>query len=90
VLITGRPLGARYGASADTLEFVRDPDGAFGRPELSKGFAADARVPDEAVDTGFRRGDTQLWHIPSDSSAVWLVEHGRAERWPAGTTPVCA
>src|SRR5207302_2730778 len=38
VLISGRPLGARYGTSADTLEFVRDPDGVFGRPDLSEGF----------------------------------------------------
>ena len=55
VLIAGRPLGTRYAAQADTIEYVRDPDQVFGRPQLAQGFEPHARLPDGAADTGFRR-----------------------------------
>lgn len=90
VLITGRPLGERYTSAADALEFVRDPAGAFGHPALSEGFEADATVPETAIDSGFRRDDLELWHVPNDASSVWLVGLRRVERWPAGTPPVCS
>src|SRR3954468_20783754 len=45
VLIAGRPLGTRYGTAADTIEYVRDPDQAFGRAQLAQGFEPDARLP---------------------------------------------
>ena len=90
VLITGKPLGERYTTVADKVEYVRDPDSAFGRPELTEGLDLDAPVPAEATDTGFRRGDVELWTVAGDDSAVWLVEPGGAERWPAGDTPGCA
>lgn len=90
VLITGNEIGARYTSASDMIEYVRDPDGAFGRAELTGGLDRNASVPDEATDTGFRRGPTQLWTVPGEKSAVWMVEHDGAERWPAGTTPACA
>jgi hypothetical protein len=54
VIITGQPLGTPYTTPADTTEFVRDPDGVFGRPDLSTGFDLDAALPDDAVDSGYR------------------------------------
>ena len=90
VLITGRPVGARYSSVEDNVEYVRDPEGTFGRPELTNGLDLDADLPDNATDTGFRRGAAELWTVNGDDSAVWIVERGRAERWPAGTTPGCA
>lgn len=88
VLIVGDPLGERYGA--ESVQFVRDPDGVFDRPALTEGFAADAEVPDSAVDSGFRRGGVQLWHAPDDQSQVWLVDGDSAESWPQGETPICS
>jgi hypothetical protein len=90
VLISGRPIGARYTSSDDDLSFVRDPKSVFGRPELSEGVETKAIVPDNAIDSGFRRGGTSLWHIPGDEAAVWLVSGTSAERWPQGESPVCA
>ena len=61
----------------------------FGQPELAAGYDANATVPNEGVDSGFRRGEVALWHVPGDQSAVWLVEGDTAERWPRGDPPLC-
>lgn len=86
----GQPLGARYTTPADDIEFVRDPAGVYGRPELTAGFDPDATLPHEAVDTGYRRDDLALWHIPGDQTAIWLVSPDDVERRPAGETPLCS
>jgi hypothetical protein len=90
VLIVGQPLGARYTTPADTTEFVRDPDGVFGRPDLTAGFDPGATLPGDAMDSGYRRGNLAIWHIPGDQTAIWLVSPGGVERWPAGDAPLCA
>jgi hypothetical protein len=87
--MTGRPLGRRYTSRADIVEYVRDPDGVFGRPELTVGLDLDAALPAEARDSGYRRDDARLWTVPGDESAVWLVDGELVERWPAGTPPLC-
>lgn len=89
VLITGRPFGARYTTSTDDVEYVRDPEGVFGDPQLRAGFDPDATLPATAVDSGFRRDGVALWHDPADASAVWLVGPDHTERWPAGEPPLC-
>lgn len=89
VLIVGQPLGTLYTTPADTTEFVRDPDGVFDRPDLTAGFEPNATLPDDAVDSGFRRDDLAVFHTPGDQSAIWLVSPGGVERWPAGDTPLC-
>lgn len=88
VLIVGDPLGERYGSAS--VHFVRDPDGVFGLPELAEGFVADDELPGTAVDSGFRRDGTSLWHVPGDQSQVWLVAGGAVERWPRGDPPICS
>jgi len=89
VLVTGQPLGARYTAPDDSTEYVRDPDGVFGDASLTAGFDPDADLPATAVDSGYRRGDIELWHDPADPSAVWIVSPDHTERWPAGEAPLC-
>jgi hypothetical protein len=89
VLITGRPLGARYTNAADDTEYVRDPEGVFDDAALTAGFDPDAEVPATAVDSGYRRGDLALWHDPTDPSAIWIVGPDHTERWPAGEPPPC-
>jgi len=89
-LIVGQPLGARYTTSADDVESVRDPTGVYERPEITAGFDPDATLPADAVDTGYRRADLALWHIPGNQSAIWLVSPAGVERWPAAEPPLCA
>lgn len=89
VLITGRPFGARYSTLGDSREYVRDPAGVFGDPSLTAGFDPEASLPATAVDSGFRRGDIELWHDPADPSAIWMVSPDHTERWPAGESPLC-
>jgi hypothetical protein len=90
VLIVGDPLGTRYTTSADDVEFVRDPTGVLGQPEFSAGADPDASLPDDAIDSGYRRGEVWLWHRPGDPSAIWLVSPDGVERWPAGRPPACS
>ncbi|MGQ0468026.1 MAG: hypothetical protein ACT4QG_22250 [Sporichthyaceae bacterium] len=82
--------------------FVRDPQGLlatawvrYGRPngayrgwaEAYRGFDANAVLPADAVDTGFRRDTVALW---STADAAYLVGPDRTERWPAvGEGPAC-
>ncbi len=89
VLIVGQPLGEPYTSPEDAVHFVRDPAAVFGQRELAAGYDPDASLPDDAVDSGFRRDDVSLWHVPGDQTAVWLVSGDTAERWPGGDTPLC-
>lgn len=89
VLILGQPLGAPYTSPDDEVTFVRDPDGVYDRPDLTAGFEPRATLPDDALDSGYRRDDLALWHLPGDQSAIWLVSPDGVERWPVGELPVC-
>ena len=90
VIVTGRPVGARYTNSQDATEYVRDPDDVQGDAATAAGFDPDAKLPDDAVDTEFRQDGTELWVDPDDPSAIYLVGDDRVERWPRDPTPaVC-
>lgn len=89
VLITGSPLGSRYVNSTSDIEYVRDPDGQYGVPEFVEGFQILESLPSDAIDTGFRHGDRQLWLSPSDPNAVYIQDGQTVERWPEGTVPGC-
>jgi len=89
VIIAGRPIGSRYSNQVDTAEYVKDLKRVFGLPALAEAFDPNAQVPRDAVDTGFRRGGTALWHVPGDETAVWVVAATHTERWPAAKPPVC-
>jgi hypothetical protein len=89
VLITGEPFGARYTKPENTRHYVRDPAGIYRDQSLVDGFDPDASLPDAARDTGFRRGEVELWIDPDDDSAVFLKGRTKVERWPWGTTPGC-
>jgi hypothetical protein len=89
VLITGRPLGARYTSSADAQHYVRDPHGSYRVAALVRGFDARAKLPSGARDSGFRLGKVALWIDRAQPSAVYLVGPDSVERWPLGDVPVC-
>jgi hypothetical protein len=87
VIITGEPLGARYTSSVDAVEYIRDPDDVLG---FAAGFEPEAVLPENAVDTGYRSGESELWIVPEDSSGIYLVDATGAERWPRGESPLCS
>lgn len=61
--------------------YVRDP-AAVGLQEFVVGdYSADATLPDDAIDTGYRSGAVKLWLSPSGHE-IYLVGHDRVERWP--------
>jgi hypothetical protein len=90
VLIMGQPLGARHTSRADTVEYVRDPKGSYGKPAFVSGFSANATLPSGARDTGFRQGERELWLDPTDDSAVYVKSSAGVERWPRGEVPACS
>lgn len=87
VLITGPTMGQPY--AADSVHYVRDPEGVLEMPALTESLRLDATLPPTALDTGYRRGAVELWHVADDASSVWLVSAEGVERWPAGETPIC-
>lgn len=88
-IITGKPLGTTYSSSSDSQQYVRDPEGVYGMPELTEAFDPSANLPADAVDTGYRQGDTELWTVPDDPSFIYLRTGRSVERWPLGTPPLC-
>jgi hypothetical protein len=73
-------------------QYVRDPDGVFRDWPFETTLDLDAELPGDAVDTGYRNGDVQLWlSEPGDPSAAFLVGPERTERWPRPTDGIhCA
>ena len=86
VIITGSPLGARSTNDGDDVEYVRDPNNVFG---LTETFDPDARLPADAVDTGYRSEGTELWVVPADDTSIYLLEADHVERWPRADPPAC-
>lgn len=87
----GDPLGASI-AEEDLGELGRYlwdpggvlPDGPFGTDiEL-------ADLPDSAYDTGYRRGDDELWLDESDDSVIFVINDGSGQAWEKGTSGLCA
>ncbi len=69
--------------------YVRDPGHLVDAPP-GRAFTSDTSLPATATDTGFRRGDDELW-MARDRAAVYVVlADGRVERWPRAGTTGCA
>lgn len=63
-------------------QFVRDADAVIPAERLAATYQADAVLPPDAVDTGFRQDARALW-LAADGTAAYLVDEQRVERWPA-------
>lgn len=76
-------LGETTSGPRKPRQFIRDPDDSlnFG---MAEGFAADVKVPADAVDTGLRNGGLALWTSRA-GDRVFLVGSGpgAGEQWPA-------
>lgn len=63
--------------------YVANPTSGYGL----EGWDPDVDLPDSAVDTGWRRGSTQLWLAEADGSgAAYLVDGSTVERLPLDDT----
>jgi hypothetical protein len=60
------------------------PDGPFGT-EIER-----ADLPDSAYDTGFRRGDDELWLDESDSSVIFVISGDAGQVWERSSSGLCA
>jgi len=91
VIVTGSPVGARYTDASDAAEYIRDPDDVFGDPVIAAAFDPNAELPATAEDTGFRNEGWELWIVPGDETAIYLLTGTTTELWPRDLEPTgCA
>ena len=76
--------------SLGDLQYIRDPHGDLA-PYTVVPFRANARLPDDAVDTGFHTDDWHLFTIPSGRAVFVRTAAGTIELWPRAKEPIgCA
>ena len=73
-------------------QYVSDPDRVFRDWRYETSLDRDAELPSDAVDTGYRNRDVELWvSAPGGPSAAYLVGPETTERWPRPIDPIhCA
>lgn len=71
----------------DYTQYVRDPSGEFTQSTVVP-YAADARLPEDAVDTGLHTDDWHLFTIPSGRAVFMRSANGTYEMWPAASQPI--
>ena len=80
------PLGSEPRKRGDLRQYVRDPDGGLAGVER---FVEDARLPRDAYNTGWHRGDWYLWISPSQvDDYIYVVNGERVERWDRSPRPI--
>lgn len=78
----GRPLGDPAKNSAESDQYIRDPERVLPQEPLMSKLDLDARLPDEAEFTGYRTNFMELWLNPNDDTGAYLVFADHVERWP--------
>ena len=86
-IVIGWPLGSSHDDRRPYRIFVRDPQNVLGDPQVSAAFDDDGELPADAVDTGYRQAEAELWMRPNDDAFVYLVFADRVERWPGDARP---
>ena len=83
------PLGRRVREgedidASDTRQYVRDPQKGLGSGvELLGELDLAARLPRDAMYSGYRTDEVELWFGPDVGDRyAYLVMEGRTERWP--------
>jgi hypothetical protein len=62
--------------------YISDPDNVLEGRGFVTPFDADAVLPSDAVDTGYRRDDRRLW-LSIDRSIAYVVTDDAVEAWPS-------
>jgi hypothetical protein len=88
-ILMGTPLGRPHDESAARI-YIKDPTNVFGDDVTSEAYEADAELPDDAVDSGYRQDGTELWISRDDDRSIYLVAESSIEKWPQdGSPPGC-
>jgi len=75
--------------SLDDRQYLRDPEHGL-VSETVVPYDGNAELPDDTIDTGYRRGDDELW-LSYDQTIAYLVSSNAVEAWPSTTDLVgCA
>jgi hypothetical protein len=76
--------------SLGDVQYIRDPFGDLEQYTVIP-FHPDARLPDDAVDTGMHTDDWHLFTIPSERAVFVRTADGTYELWPRAKEPIgCA
>ncbi len=89
----GWPPGSVVSNRSNFRQYIRNPGpGRVPQEGLPETYVRDAKLPNDAFDTGFHRGDWHLWVSPSHADKyIYLVNGDRAERWTRSRHPTrCA
>jgi hypothetical protein len=65
-------------------QFISDPRGVMAVPYVVP-YDDDTELPAEAIDTGYRLEDIELW-MSADGQVAYLAERDRVEAWPKPDT----
>lgn len=68
----------------ENRQYISDPEGVMDVPFVTA-FDPAADLPSDAVDTGYRREDRELW-LSQDRRVAYLVSGDRVETWPTPDT----
>lgn len=70
--------------TVDGQGYISDPDDVLDGRGFVAPFSADAILPPDAVDTGYRQADRRLW-LSRDRSIAFVVTEDAVEAWPSST-----
>lgn len=68
----------------DGEQYISDPEQVFDGRDFVAPFDADAELPPDAIDTGYRRDGRHLW-LSSDRTIAYVVTDSSTEAWPSST-----
>ncbi len=73
-------------------QYIYDPGSTIERQLLTGESRKDADFPADAVDTGLRRSDNEMW-LAADGDAIYVVSGDAvagdpAQKWPRAVTPI--
>jgi hypothetical protein len=78
----GWPLGRDAKDASESHQYFRDPEGVFRQDDFMTSYSEDVQLPDKAKNTGYRTDFMQLWLVPGETKAAYLVFSDHVERWP--------
>lgn len=88
----GRPFGSSIaaGSSTDTANrYVWDPFGVLPDGPIGSELSL-SDLPDTAFDTGYRRGESELWIDETDESVLYRIHGSTVELWQRSSSGLCA
>lgn len=82
------PLGEEAETVSETRQYLHDPEGVFETEWMRGDYQGDADVPATAKYTGYRTDFMELWLVPEEDEAAYLVFADHVELWPRAVEPL--